>query len=309
MALGAEVAFPTTYLGGQPFTCTGSTSCSDPCSVGTPSWPHWVGSNVAAPSKSNNSALTYLGWAIHMAQDVANAPHANNWSGLGHRTFESSGDWLLSQGWPNIPLVTVAPLSSCTYICSKEPCTDDMTPAECVTKSKQYAQACAQCRNPILDGTAKNAQIKALNDHYTAALASLFGSTTTRAQFCSASALPGTELPATGLNYEGVLPVFNAVKDAAVADAASLDPFVGVETTTDYLSPDRKIVAYEMERALFATIRLLACFEYSQDSDSDGVVDFKDNCPNKANADQADADGDGKGDACELKIVYPYYRL
>jgi len=35
------------------------------------------------------------------------------------------------------------------------------------------------------------------------------------------------------------------------------------------------------------------------DLDSDGVGDFSDNCPAVANADQADADQDGVGDACE----------
>ncbi|MDP3858738.1 MAG: fibronectin type III domain-containing protein, partial [Stagnimonas sp.] len=35
------------------------------------------------------------------------------------------------------------------------------------------------------------------------------------------------------------------------------------------------------------------------DSDSDGVPDSTDNCPVVANADQADGDGDGVGDACD----------
>jgi imidazolonepropionase-like amidohydrolase len=35
------------------------------------------------------------------------------------------------------------------------------------------------------------------------------------------------------------------------------------------------------------------------DSDGDGVSNDQDNCPNDANADQADADDDGKGDACD----------
>ena len=35
------------------------------------------------------------------------------------------------------------------------------------------------------------------------------------------------------------------------------------------------------------------------DSDGDGVADLLDNCPNEPNPDQADADDDGTGDACE----------
>jgi len=35
------------------------------------------------------------------------------------------------------------------------------------------------------------------------------------------------------------------------------------------------------------------------DTDKDGVPDTSDNCPWAANADQADSDGNGVGDACE----------
>ncbi len=38
---------------------------------------------------------------------------------------------------------------------------------------------------------------------------------------------------------------------------------------------------------------------YLTDSDADGVGDFIDNCPLIANADQADSNGNGRGDACE----------
>ncbi len=36
-----------------------------------------------------------------------------------------------------------------------------------------------------------------------------------------------------------------------------------------------------------------------QDTDADGVLDVDDNCPEVANADQADADDNDVGDACQ----------
>ena len=41
------------------------------------------------------------------------------------------------------------------------------------------------------------------------------------------------------------------------------------------------------------------------DADGDGVLDVNDNCPTVANADQADADDDGIGDACESPLIIP----
>jgi len=41
----------------------------------------------------------------------------------------------------------------------------------------------------------------------------------------------------------------------------------------------------------------------SPDSDGDGVVDFRDNCPTVPNPTQADSDGDGIGDACQVDAV------
>ena len=40
----------------------------------------------------------------------------------------------------------------------------------------------------------------------------------------------------------------------------------------------------------------------ANDADGDGVADASDNCPNAANAPQADLDGDGQGDACDADI-------
>jgi len=42
------------------------------------------------------------------------------------------------------------------------------------------------------------------------------------------------------------------------------------------------------------------CVLRQLDSDGDGIIDGKDNCPDTANEDQADVDGDGIGDECDL---------
>jgi len=41
------------------------------------------------------------------------------------------------------------------------------------------------------------------------------------------------------------------------------------------------------------------CTHILADADGDGVCDSLDNCPNVANGDQTDTDGDGQGDACD----------
>lgn len=39
------------------------------------------------------------------------------------------------------------------------------------------------------------------------------------------------------------------------------------------------------------------------DMDDDGIPDQQDNCPGRANAEQFDADGDGRGDACDFNLT------
>ena len=46
-------------------------------------------------------------------------------------------------------------------------------------------------------------------------------------------------------------------------------------------------------------IDLIVVINNSNDLDGDGILNDVDNCPNKANADQKDTDGDGKGDVCD----------
>jgi hypothetical protein len=98
----AQMTFPHTYLGGNPFICAGSSS-TDPCAAGRPTWPVWVPESAATtnslgslearnPGRSNRAALIYLGWAAHMMQDLSVPHHAANWSGGEHQEQDDFGD-------------------------------------------------------------------------------------------------------------------------------------------------------------------------------------------------------------------------
>jgi len=61
--------------------------------------------------------------------------------------------------------------------------------------------------------------------------------------------------------------------------------------------PDKTIDLYK--KAWEHAHKAMGLIPNNKDSDSDGVPDDQDNCPNIPNADQVDTDGDGKGDACD----------
>lgn len=109
---GVVTDFPHTYLGGNPFICTGGDQ-TDPCREGAPTWPVWVPkdkfsqankatfkSELGAryPGRNNQAAQVYLGWAAHFVQDANLPHHAANWTGNEHKLQEQAADALASHG-------------------------------------------------------------------------------------------------------------------------------------------------------------------------------------------------------------------
>lgn len=104
MNLDVHVWLPSTYLGGNPFLCSGGAT-PDLCASGTPTWPIFVPETFSLqaltnenPAKSRRAALVYTGWAAHMIEDLGMPWHARNWSGRQHQQFEDLGDDLMVQG-------------------------------------------------------------------------------------------------------------------------------------------------------------------------------------------------------------------
>ena len=54
-----------------------------------------------------------------------------------------------------------------------------------------------------------------------------------------------------------------------------------------------------LDNAVMTTNGSTTTYDFEPDDDGDGVADGGDNCPSTANADQANADGDGAGDPCD----------
>ncbi len=109
----SSIAIPSTYIGGQPYMCFRSTpppsnipfdSCHPP--EGKPSWPLWVAAEAKDdvsmedilkdpfPDRNIETALVYLGWAIHVMQDLSVPAHRSNVHGDEvHTQFENNAAW------------------------------------------------------------------------------------------------------------------------------------------------------------------------------------------------------------------------
>jgi serine protease AprX len=124
----------------------------------------------------------------------------------------------------------------------------------------------------------------------------------------------GTQKPADARSgYDpatGEITIVVSPADLGIAGTGLLTSFnAGVTQTTNPLGsgPGATFVTDEMPNGLgrsgeFAVdAALCAPVVAGRDRDGDGVTDKSDNCPKVPNADQADADGDGKGDACDRR--------
>ena len=113
-----------------------------------------------------------------------------------------------------------------------------------------------------------------------------------------------------GSLYDTRLSIFEGSCEAP-ACVISNDDFCGLQSTVEWNAVEG--VTYLvlvhgwniMSGEFILTISSGDGFQIEADTDLDGILDLDDNCVDIANPDQADADGDGVGDACEFPVVDP----
>jgi hypothetical protein len=115
---------------------------------------------------------------------------------------------------------------------------------------------------------------------------------------CSVAPLPHTEVC-----HEGVLigttllvpfPISDQERDFTILNTITAQATLGAWVDMSHTATMSLVlppgVTFTSDSGIFLT---------EQDIDGDGVLTIEDNCPAIANGDQADADGDGVGDACD----------
>ena len=107
-----------------------------------------------------------------------------------------------------------------------------------------------------------------------------------------------------GVVQDTIMPI-----DACTCTPDNAQSFTLDLNPADYISGGLNVVTIEANGTCFGLLELdgfgsgvfaNACISYCVDPDLDEVCGDADNCPSMANADQADADGDGIGDVCDV---------
>jgi hypothetical protein len=121
---------------------------------------------------------------------------------------------------------------------------------------------------------------------------------------------PETGIPVdTSIVWEWEVPEYTPfVCDADRLPGGNTLVCTGPANATHEVAPDGSVV-WEMNHDGFGLVlrteRISALvLDVSPDSDGDGVADMIDNCPDWANPDQEDCDGDGFGDVCAIALGF-----
>lgn len=111
LELGKDKNLGYTYLGGVPF-------CEWTFGGDCPQWPHFVNTSPTnrLPDRDAATALIYLGWVIHLIEDMSVPHHAQNDATSSHSGYEGAvADWVASGRYDHLP---VAPGPTAKYVYS-----------------------------------------------------------------------------------------------------------------------------------------------------------------------------------------------
>lgn len=317
---------PSTYLGGNPFICTNDIVPEDLnlCLYGTPTWPLWVPETydetkisefhddlmLETHPKSDAASLVYLGWALHMYQDIAMPYHVAGWTGdrgiTSHTDIEGYADDLIKMNLMtkdyddfeselNQLFGTIENHMKLNEMCSQFGLKQGGNSINIRMLYQELADLSYSKRGALESFDLNDAFLLAFNQ--------------------STGEYKETDIEAP------VVAMMLGIFDEDDADDAikerygnnfslALEPSITkYNQDSVYYSDNENLVRgiylknlndtlrILFKEAVLGTMKFIACHNI-MDTDGDGVSDREDNCPNYSNSDQADMNSDGTGDIC-----------